>query len=423
MDYESFSLSDQKLKVILNRYKSSFINEYYKLNGTYPSIEEINNVKIPESDLDLHKRYWYSKYLVKKSNGDITGEGQFLPNICGKWYGKVDGGYHYILFREDNTYTIATRDLNGLIDSGTYGVNDGNYNLSKSLNFNIISNIGYFFEEGKNSYIYELNDDIMIWTDPDDISRSYKLDKIDEFPQELIDLKIMDYPYFECYIGDVDNTKEYDVYPFGELVNYHIRTNRCWGKVDDHYIVNFTNFDIDNPYYIHNLYFGDYDGVFHIDEYDNLSDYEKSSKYIREHDIHIVQINRYGQQSKYSEAILHNLKIKQKGITTIDISSEDLYNTKWVSYQLPDQIGLENVGEKYYYFKEDTYIGIQYPDIIYQPSYYIRKVEGANLLNDIHIISFDKDGNIRTNYAFDIWYKIDEFPQQIKDLIVEFENQ
>lgn len=76
-------VSQGYLQARINAYKKKYVIEYFKENNTYPSIDEIANMTIPDDVMSNINRDYYVNYLISeadKLNGDVVVPDVVVPD-------------------------------------------------------------------------------------------------------------------------------------------------------------------------------------------------------------------------------------------------------------------------------------------------------------------------------------------------------
>jgi hypothetical protein len=202
VDYESIQVPEGYLNMRINQYRRKYIMDYLQEYGTYPSIEDIVNIPIPDEVMTHIKQSYYVNYLINeadKIDGDVVvpddSSGLVTANdMNGCW--KLISGYNfapesievYIEFdRTEKTFCLYQK-----LDSfdGKFRKYSGRFQLewtTSEIDTKTILNGQYYpGENWATRYYITIVDDKMrlVATHDDSIVQEYV--RIDSIPEEVI---------------------------------------------------------------------------------------------------------------------------------------------------------------------------------------------------------------------------------------------
>lgn len=238
VDYESIQIPEGYLNMRINRYKRKYIMDYLQEHGTYPSIEDIVNIPIPDEVMTHIKQGYYVNYLINEADkSDDYNNESMIQSIYGCWeLNKINGDdagfgkakFMYIRFDSTNRYFV----YNETYPKGNFG----SYEYVKYGNNYLLESRGESILGGYN-YTVSLVNNTLILTRTDDLSKVLEFNKIETLTNY--------YPY-------IVGTHQYTYNNINYVVSF-FEDNTC----DVYYSKNDIDWDVinDNRY---DIFYGDF---------------------------------------------------------------------------------------------------------------------------------------------------------------------
>lgn len=239
-------VSQGYLQARINAYKKKYVIEYFKENNTYPSIDEIANMTIPDDVMANINRDYYVNYLISEADklDDYNNESSMLQSLYGCWeLNKINGNeagfgkanFMYIQF--DSTYNRYFV-YNENYPKGNFGsfeyVKYGNNYLLECREETILG--GY-------NYTVSLVNNTLILTRTDDLSKVLEFNKIETLTN---------------YYPDIVGTHQYTYDNTNYVVSffedntcdlYYSKDNIGWNVINDNrYDIFYGDFGFEKTY-------------------------------------------------------------------------------------------------------------------------------------------------------------------------------